>query len=359
MSHINLFIGYKELKIIMKNSEKMLNNQDFAQSVHKSPAKRSLRIARASKQSNGDVNLLSRLDRASQLLQQTIIKIEGAYAPATIRAYRADFKDFIQFCYDRNANALPAQPDLFVQYISELTKSGRSSASIRRALCGLSAIHKLNRFEDPTKDPDVALEMRRMHRKLGRSCSQASSINLDTLNKMLLATDNSIRGIRDRALLLVAYDTLCRRSELVSLQVKDVKTNMKNGIETSSILLRKSKTDQDSTGKWLYLSQRAHQALIAWMKHLPKKQEMLFCGLNRSFDLSLNIGAGQINRIYKGIARKAGLNESEIKGISGHSMRVGAAQDLLNSGASMPIIMQRGRWSKSDTVMRYVEHTNC
>lgn len=83
---------------------------------------------------------------------------------------------------------------------------------------------------------------------------------------------------------------------------------------------------------------------------------MLFCGLNRSLDVSPNIGAGQINRIYKRIARKAGISELEIKGISGHSMRVGAAQDLLNSGASMPIIMQRGRWSKTDTVMRYVEH---
>jgi integrase len=197
-----------------------------------------------------------------------------------------------------------------------------------------------------------------MHRTLGQSSRQASGINADALDKLLLATDDSIRGIRDRALLLVAYDTLCRRSELVSLQVKDVKINIKNGIETSSILLRKSKTDQDSTGKWLHLSPRAHRALIAWVKHLPENQEMLFCGLNRSFELSLNIGAGQINRIYKRIARKAGLDESEIKRISGLSIRVGAAQDLLNSGASMPIIMQRGRWSKTDTVMRYVEHSN-
>lgn len=57
-------------------------------------------------------------------------------------------------------------------------------------------------------------------------------------------------------------------------------------------------------------------------------------------------------------ATKAGLGESKIEGISGHSMRVGAAQDLLNSGASMPIIMQRGRWSKTDTVMRYVKNGN-
>uniref|UniRef100_UPI0015A65E64 site-specific integrase n=1 Tax=Polynucleobacter asymbioticus TaxID=576611 RepID=UPI0015A65E64 len=181
----------------------MLINQDFAQSEPKSPVKRRLELV--GNQDSGKESPLSDLGRATKLLQETIIKIEGAYAPSTIRAYRADFTDFIHFCGNRNANALPAEPNLVVQYICQLTGSSRSSASIRRALCGLSAIHKLNRFDDPTKDPDVTLEMRRMHRKLGRSSSQAGSINANTLEKLLLATDDSIRGIRDRALLLVAY----------------------------------------------------------------------------------------------------------------------------------------------------------
>ncbi len=211
-------------------------------------------------------------------------------------------------------------------------------------------------MDDPTKDPDVTLEMRRMHRKLGRSAKQAGSINLDTLDQMLLATDDSIRGLRDKALLLVAYDTLCRRSELVSLQVKDVKITIKNGIESTSILLRKSKTDQDSMGKWLRLSKRAGIALTEWLKELPEGQEKIMVSINRAYVIGSAVGAGQINRIYKKIARAAGLDESVIKEISGHSMRVGAAQDLLSSGASMPTMMQRGRWSKSDTVMRYVEH---
>jgi len=335
----------------------MLINQDFAQSEPKSPVKR--RLEPVGNQDSGKESPLSDLDRATKLLQETIIKIEGAYAPSTIRAYRADFTDFIHFCGDRNANALPAEPNLVVQFICQLTGCSRSSASIRRALCGLSAIHKLNRFDDATKDPDVALEMRRMHRKLGRSSHQAGSINADTLDKLLLATDDSIRGIRDRALLLVAYDTLCRRSELVSLQVKDIKVNIKNSIETSSILLRKSKTDQDSTGKWLHLSQRAHPALMDWMNHLHEGQEYLMVGIDRGGRIShSSLNSGQVNRIYKRIARDAGLDELVIEGISGHSMRVGAAQDLLNSGASMPIIMQRGRWSKTDTVMRYVENIN-
>jgi site-specific recombinase XerD len=298
------------------------------------------------------------LDTATKRLQETITKIEGAYAPSTIRAYRVDFQDLIKFCAERNAQPLPAQPQLVAEYICKLTNSGRSSASIRRAIAGIATIHKLNRHEDPTKDPDVTLEMRRMHRNLGRSSNQAGSINADTLDKLISATDNSCRGIRDRALLLVAYDTLCRRSELVSLQVKDVKISIKNGIETTSILLRKSKTDQDATGKWLHLSQRAHLALAEWIKKLPEEQEYLMVGIGRGGRISRSsLGSGQINRIYKKIARKAGLDESAIEGISGHSMRVGAAQDLLNSGASMPIIMQRGRWSKTDTVMRYLEHS--
>lgn len=296
-------------------------------------------------------------NQATKLLQETIARIEGAYAHSTIRAYKADFGKFIEFCEERNEDSLPALPSSIANFIIELSNDKRSSAGIRRALCGISTIHKLNRFADPAKDPDVTIEMRRMHRKLGRSSSQAGSINADTLDKLLLATDNSIRGIRDRALLLVAYNTLCRRSELVSLQVKDVKINIKNEIETSSILLRKSKTDQDSTGKWLHLSHRAHIALLEWMKELPEGQEYLMVGINHGGRISRSsLNSGQVNRIYKKIARKAGLDESAIEGISGHSMRVGAAQDLLNSGASMPVIMQRGRWSKTDTVMRYVEH---
>jgi len=291
-----------------------------------------------------------------ELLANTLVKIEGAYAHASIRAYRADFNTFIQFCEDLNEESLPALPSSIANFIIKLSNDKRSSAGIRRAICGISTIHKLNRMDDPTKDPDVSIEMRRMHRKLGRSAKQAGSINLDILDQMLLATDDSIRGLRDRVLLLVAYDTLCRRSELVSLQVKDVKITIKNGIESTSILLRKSKTDQDSMGKWLRLSQRAGTALMEWIKQLPEGQENIYCGLNRAGNISLHLGGGQVNRIYKRIAKKAGLDESIIRGISGHSMRVGAAQDLLRSGASMPIMMQKGRWSKSDTVMRYVEH---
>jgi site-specific recombinase XerD len=64
---------------------------------------------------------------------------------------------------------------------------------------------------------------------------------------------------------------------------------------------------------------------------------------------------GQISRIFKSLALKAKLDPEQI---SGYSTRIGAAQDLLDSGASIGQIMAKVGWSKVDTVMRYVGVNN-
>jgi hypothetical protein len=69
-------------------------------------------------------------------------------------------------------------------------------------------------------------------------------------------------------------------------------------------------------------------------KKYPEEWEMLFCGLHRMQGTSAQIGVGHHNCIYKKIARKD-LDKSVIEGISSHSRRACAAQNLLNSGASM------------------------
>lgn len=293
---------------------------------------------------------------AKELLNQTIERLQGAYAHSTIRAYRSDFSEFIAFCNKTDADPLPADPLVVAEFVTHISTLGRCSATIRRAIAGISTIHRLNRFTDPTKDPEVILEMKRMHRKLGRSATQAQGITSEILEQLIEATDNSPHGLRDRALLLVAYDTLCRRSELVSLLIQDVKTTLKDGIEHTTILLRRSKTDQESTGRWLHLSDRAQIAVRAWLEIVGEKEGSLFRGVTNAQKITKSLGAGQVNRIYKRTARIAKLDENLIQRISGHSCRVGAAQDLVISGATMPIIMSRGRWSKTDTVMRYVEH---
>jgi site-specific recombinase XerD len=296
-------------------------------------------------------------DNASRLLIQTLQRIEGAYAPATIRAFRADFNTFIAHCQEHQAAPLPTNPSVISNYIDSLSDGKFTSAYIRRILVSISTIHKLNRFEDPTKDCDVQLAMRRMHRKLGRSSKQVAAITKDILQKMLLVTGGDMRGIRDRALLQVAYDTLCRRSELVDLMAQDITKNASTSQQRScfSIKLRKSKTDQNSQGKWVHLSEEGSAALQEWLIAAEISEGPIFRGINRGNKISEKLGCGQVARIYKKIANRAKINCDTIKSISGHSMRVGAAQDLLREGVSLPKIMNRGRWSKTDTVMRYVE----
>lgn len=288
-----------------------------------------------------------------QLLAEVIAKIEGAYAPATIRAYRADFERFIGWCETKGESALPATPEIVAHFIQGLTNEAMSSAYIRRILAGVSAIHRLNRLADPTKDPDVRLEMRRMHRKLGRASHQACGITAPWLDKMLALTDASLHGIRNRALLLVAYEGLLRRSELISLRVEDLV--FENNGEESRIRLRRSKTDQTAQGRWLMFTPRTSRAIQAWVEASQITVGALFRGIDRTGKFSESLCAEQVNRIYKRLARKAGLSVTPSMNISGHSLRVGAARDLLTSGADLAKIMAAGRWSKTDTVMRYVE----
>ena len=292
---------------------------------------------------------------APEILAKTIEKIDGAYAPSTIRAYRSNFEKFIQFCEKLSIDSLPANPSHVALYIAQLTKSGLKSSSIRIAAASISSIHKLNCLSDPTQHPDVRIELRRMHRTLGRSSKQAFGITAPILEKMLNATSKNLRGIRDQALLLLAYDSMCRRSELVSLKISDIQIDEFENYAQMKVRLRKSKTDQELQGRWIFLTQRSANALSLWLNQAKLRDGFLFRGINNAIDITEELKSSQINRIYKRLAKDAKLPKEIINHISGHSMRVGAAQDLMRSGASVPMIMNKGCWSKVDTVMKYLE----
>ena len=60
-------------------------------------------------------------------------------------------------------------------------------------------------------------------------------------------------------------------------------------------------------------------------------------------------------RIYRAMAERAGLPAEVVRRISGHSPRVGAAQDMITSGIGIPAIMQAGRWRSASMVQHYGE----
>jgi len=100
------------------------------------------------------------------------------------------------------------------------------------------------------------------------------------------------------------------------------------------------------------MSSESTQALHKWLSAAKISEGLIFRGVRSSGAITDDLCESRISRIYKALARKAGLSEIIVKSISGHSMRVGGAQDLLSLGASLPQIMVKGGWAKSDTVMR-------
>ncbi len=294
---------------------------------------------------------------AKNMLDETISYISDAYAPSSIRAYKVNFERFITFCDSISESALPSDPKTIAKYIQKLTANNLKSASIRLATAAISTIHKLNQLPDPTQQPAAKLELRRMHRTLGRASKQALGITAQIVERMILTIENDLHGLRDKALILLAYDSLCRRSELVSIRLNDIERD-DVGLPIR-IRLRKSKTDRDGIGKVIRINPSTQEAISNWINSAKIEEGFLFRGIKNNGGILYRLSPGQINRIYKRVAAKGGLSSQQIKNISGHSIRVGAAQDLVSSGASLPILMNRGRWSKPDTAMRYTEALSC
>ena len=285
-------------------------------------------------------------------LQRLLEHLDGAYAPNTLRAYKADMLEFIAYCDKTGACPLPAEPKVVAEFLMQTVTLGIKSSTICRKISSISAIHRLSSLDDPTKHSEVRITQRKIYRQLGTRFDQAYPITKTLLTKLLGSCGNDLHGLRDRALLLVAYDSMRRRSELTSLRVEDIEWLANDG---ATILLRKSKTDQHGSGKWIHLSAETTHALRQWLSTTKIKEGFIFRGVRSSRAITDTLCESRISRIYKALARKAGLSETVVQRISGHSMRVGGAQDLLNVGASLPQIMVKGGWAKTDTVMRYVE----
>ena len=145
----------------------------------------------------------------------------------------------------------------YVDYLSENNKS----ATIRRRINSLGTVLKLSKNNDPTKDPDVILALKRMHRKIGRAQKQAKPLTKSLLNQLLNNCDNSIMGIRNQVLLRLGYETMRRRSEPCAFKFKDV-DQAPNG--KPIIRLNFSKTDQYGTGKVLPISEELLNLLENW-----------------------------------------------------------------------------------------------
>lgn len=286
-----------------------------------------------------------------QRLRRHAVLARGAYAMNTERALRADIAQFSAWCAASGRTPLPATAETLAAFIDAMA-SCRKPATVRRYVASIAAFHAAAELPAPSATLASKLALKRLHRSAGRAQAQAAPLHRARLELMLAAAGDTPRDRRDKALLAVAYDTLCRRSELVALRIEDLEGGPEGD---GTIALRRSKTDPEGEGAVRFLAPDTMQLLTAWLDGAGLTEGPLFRAVRKGGGLGGSLAAAEVARRFKAMAARAGVDAAEVARISGHSSRVGAAQDMARHGLELPAIMQAGGWRTATMVARYTQ----
>ncbi len=283
---------------------------------------------------NGDDLAESDLDNLTAVLGHEV-------APNTMKNYRVQWNNFINWAAGKGIRALPADPRHVAAYLAErMEEHGHKPATLRAAAAAIAFIHRSAGQHDPCAGPEVKRTLRSATRKAGRGQKQAQALTDEALVAIRSTACSPrpgrggrpegretarCRGNLDIALISLMRDAMLRVSEAAVLTWSDIVSEADG---TGRLLIRRSKTDAEGEGAVGFLSAQTMEALRS------------ICGARVSTDSVFGLRPNQISRRIKQAAQAAGLGD----GFSGHSPRVGMARDLARAGIELPSLMNAGRW---------------
>jgi integrase len=269
----------------------------------------------------------------------------GAKAEATQRAYASDWKQFEAWCRRKDLDPLPPDPQVVGLYLascaSEPAAPGRKPSSVRTIERRLSALAwRYAQLSQPLDRADrhIASVMAGIRRRHGKPPNQKEAVLPEDLLRMMETLNRDLRGLRDRAILLLGFAGGLRRSEIVGLDCGPDQTEDRTGwieiLDPGIVIRVKGKTGwrEVEVGRgsadhtcpvvaletWLRLGRIAHGPLFRRIARGGKE-----AGSDRLTDR-------HVARLVKRTALAAGvrsdLSEAERREkFSGHSLRAGLA----------------------------------
>jgi integrase/recombinase XerD len=109
-------------------------------------------------------------------------------------------------------------------------------------------------------------------------------------------------------------------------------------------------------GNTAYLARGTVRLLQAWLEAAHIREGAVFRRLVGRGGIGGRLGVDSVAEIFKRVAGFVGMEKKDVEGVSGHSVRVGATQDLLALNIDLASVMQAGRWKSNRMPMRYGEH---
>ena len=303
------------------------------------------------------MTILSETHIEAKLVHAVKEYVDAALATGTRRLYRSLWNNFVGWCDEHGAVAMPATPQVVALYICARAEAGLSVSSLQNGLAAIRLAHEAAGVDQsPTGSMLVRKVMAGIRRTIGvRAVGKAPLMTRD-LRQMVQSLDlGTNRGLRDAAALVVGFAGAFRRSELVGLDVQHV-TFTEDGIR---VLIARSKTDQEGQGRVIGLPWGSHpetcpvRVLRRWLDHAEITEGPLFPTVDRAGRIqrgSRMSGRG-VARCVKRSAEAAGLDPTKV---SGHSLRSGFCTSAATAGASERSIMNQTGHRSVMVLRRYI-----
>ncbi|MER9594135.1 site-specific integrase [Mesorhizobium sp. M0244] len=270
--------------------------------------------------------------------------VEAASSANTRRAYAADWKHFCAWARRQNIEVLPPDPQTVGLYIAaQASGSGRdkkSVATIERRLSSLSWNYTQRGQPLDRKDRHIATVLAGIRNTHASPPLQKEAILPEDLIAMLETLDRgTLRGLRDRAMLLIGFAGGLRRSEIVGLDLgRDQTEDGRGWVEIfpdkGVLVTLRGKTGwrEVEIGRGSSDTTCPVVALQTWLKLARIAHGPLF---RRVTGQGKAVGAERLNdqevaRLVKRAALAAGVRGDLSEGergqkFSGHSLRAGLA----------------------------------
>jgi site-specific recombinase XerD len=265
----------------------------------------------------------------------------------TQRAYKADLKDFNEWCEINRQIPFPVSAETLAGYVSHLADTC-IWATINRRLAAISKLHQLQNLDTPTQNRIFRVVMEGIKRTKGIRQKQAPAFKLNILKQLLREFDTETNAnLRNKALLLLGFTGAFRRSELVALNVEDLSFT-DDGLIVS---LKKSKTNQygEYEEKAIFHSPEAAlcpiRTLQTWIKRLEKTSDALFVRVRKGDKITLDrLTDKTVNDLVKNYFGEE---------FSAHSLRASFITIAKINGADDSEIMRQSKHKTSAMIQRY------
>jgi integrase len=290
------------------------------------------------------------------LIEKTKAYIRGAKAPATLLAYRSDFRDFTRFCREHNLSFLPSTPETVALYITDCA-SRLALGTITRRLTSITKAHQSAGSKDSPASTHhfiVSETLKGIRRAIGTAQHGKKPLLTADIRKIIARCPKSPPGTRDRALILIGFAGAFRRSELAAIEITDI-SYCKDGLV---INLRRSKTDQEAKGRQVGIpfgedaASCPVRALRRWLKEAHLKSGPVFRAIDRHGNISSRaLNRASVSWILKRAARRARMKTEPL---GGHSLRAGCITQASMNGANEHDIMRQSGHKSAETLAKYI-----